>query len=335
MSGDKLYYVKYTGAGVVTLGRAGKFMPGTGAYLTEAVAKQAAALDGFVVEGLGEDKAAKANGAAAATPAPAPAAEASPAPAPAPTPPPAAPPLAKLVVPWHSERTRCDTRLARWGHAGTAVLILPPWGGDAEDIEREQLIDALRPLLDAGKLKVWSCDEVAGRALMAKEGPPQHRMWLMNQFQEYVAREVVPAIRTDGATGEIVVAGAGIGALHAAALVCRRPDLFSRALCASGSYRVERLLETDEVTDDLRAASPLHLVAALGEGETLARLRTRFVLLPCGEGKDEDIGESWDLARALGDKEIPNRVEPLGAGRGRDWVTWRTVFPRLLAEWAG
>jgi esterase/lipase superfamily enzyme len=371
MSGDKVYYVVYTGAGVVTLVGAGKFMAGTGAFLAEPFAREAAARGDFVVEGLNEPAAPKPNGtipappAAAPTPAPGAVAPAAVAPAPAPgalaptpasgavaptpraaastptppataTPAPApaaAPPLATTVVPWRSERTHCDTRLASWGHAGAAVLILPPFGGTAEDIDREKLVLAMRPLLDAGKLKVWSCDDVAGRAIVASEGDPGHRMWLMNQFQEYIVNEVVPAIRSDGVSGDIIVAGAGIGALHAAALVCRHPEIFSRALCASGTYRVERLLETTDATDDLRAASPLHIAAALGDGETLARLRTRFVLLACGEGEGEDIGESWDLARALGDKGVPNRVEPLGRERGRDWDTWRQVFPKVLGDW--
>src|SRR5215468_4237642 len=85
MSEDKLYYVQYTGNEVVNLGTAGKFMPGTSAYLREADARAAAARGDFVVQGL-DGSAASSSSAAQTTPG---AASSSPTPAPAP---PAAPP---------------------------------------------------------------------------------------------------------------------------------------------------------------------------------------------------------------------------------------------------
>lgn len=308
MSAEKLYYVRYTGAGVVAVARAGKFMPGTGTYLGEAEARALVGREDFVVVGLGAE-AAK----------------------------PPQPELARRSYSWRSERTQCDTRLSRWGHAGRPVLVIPPEGGDAEEIERMQLIGALRPLLDAGKIKVYSCDSVASRALVAEEGLPQHRMWLMNMFQEYLAREVVPAIRDDGAGNEatVIAAGAALGAMHAAALVCRYPEIFSHALCASGTYRLEPLLKTSEVTEDLNAASPLHLLPRLAADPRADLLRTRFVLIASGEGRGEDLGESWTLAKALGDKGVPNRVDPWGNTYHRDWRTWGEMFPQYLAEWAG
>ena len=66
-------------------------------------------------------------------------------------------------------------RVVRWGHYGRPVLIFPTAGGDAEEIERMQLIGVLSPLLEAGRIKIYSCDSVAGRALVTKEGSVAHR----------------------------------------------------------------------------------------------------------------------------------------------------------------
>ena len=59
------------------------------------------------------------------------------------------------------------------------------------------LIGAIWPLmLDAGRIKVYSCDSVAGQCTGGqKAGSVAHRCWLLNQFHDYVANEVVPAIR--------------------------------------------------------------------------------------------------------------------------------------------
>jgi esterase/lipase superfamily enzyme len=40
------------------------------------------------------------------------------------------------------------------------------------------------------------------------------------------------------------------------------------------------------------------------------------------------------MARALGDRGIPNRVDLWGPGYDHDWPTWRDMLPRYLAEYA-
>ena len=56
-------------------------------------------------------------------------------------------------------------------------------------------------------------------------------MWVQHQFHQYVRHEVVPAIRMDCRSEDITIwtTGASIGAFHSAAVLCRFPDVFSRA----------------------------------------------------------------------------------------------------------
>jgi len=124
---------------------------------------------------------------------------------------------------WYSERLRRPIGLARWGSAGCPVLVFPTAGGDADDIERNGLIGACWPLIESGRVTIWSCDSVAGRAMLEREGSPEHRMELLDRFQQCVVAEVVPAVRADlgGADVPIVVAGASLGAFHAVALAPR------------------------------------------------------------------------------------------------------------------
>ncbi len=243
----------------------------------------------------------------------------------------------KITARWRSERLERDVALVRWGTIGQPVLLFPTAGGDAEEIERFHLITVLAPLLDAGRIKIYSCDSVAGRGLLTREGSARHQMWLQNQFHQYIRHEVVPAIRVDCKSPEIDVwaAGASIGAFHAVAAVCRFPDVFTRALAMSGTYDLRRFYDArpDEFSDEFWVSSPLHFVPTLA-GRHLDVLRTRHVHIASGEGRAEDIGESWNLAKVLGRARIPNRVDSWGPDWHHDWVTWRKMLPQYLGEWA-
>jgi esterase/lipase superfamily enzyme len=238
----------------------------------------------------------------------------------------------KVTDSWYSERLEQPIGLARWGHFGTPVLVFPTAGGDAEEIERNGVIEACWPLIDSGRIKVYSCDSVAGRAMVAKSGPPEYRMWLANQYHHCVISEVVPAIRADlgGHEAPIIAAGASIGAFNAVAVLCRFPDAFSAAVGMSGSYRLQRFYD-DQSSADLYFASPMDFLPGL-DGPQLDTLRQRFVILASGQGAWENIGESWAMADVLGSQGVPNRVDPWGAEWPHEWPTWRRMLPQYLDE---
>jgi esterase/lipase superfamily enzyme len=242
----------------------------------------------------------------------------------------------KTVGRWRSPRLDREVTMVRWGVVGQPILLFPTAGGDAEEIERFHMIDVLRPLIDGHKIKVYSCDSVAGQALVGREGTARHQMWVQNEFHHYVRQEVVPAIRLDCKSNDIEIwsAGASIGAFHAVAAVCRFPDVFARALAMSGTYDLRRFYDArpDEFSEHFWASSPVHFVPNIG-GKHLEVLRKRFILLPSGEGRAEDISESWRLARVLGAQGIPNRVDSWGQETPHDWITWRKMLPQYLGEW--
>jgi esterase/lipase superfamily enzyme len=240
----------------------------------------------------------------------------------------------KTVARWHSERLGREVSMVRWGHFGQPVLLFPTAGGDAEEVERMWLIKAVRPLIDAGAIKVYSCDSVAGQALLSREGNARHQMWLQDQFHRYVRHEVVPAIRLDCKSPDVDIwaTGASIGAFHSVAMVCRFPDVFARAIAMSGTYDLRRFFDAREFSDEFWVSSPLHFVPGLS-GVHLDALRKRFVLLVSGEGRAEAIGESWAMARVLGNQGIPNRVESWGRDWPHDWETWRAMLPQVLTSW--
>jgi esterase/lipase superfamily enzyme len=232
---------------------------------------------------------------------------------------------------WYSSRLQMDITVVRWGVLGVPVLVFPSAGGDAEEIERQGLVNACGPLLAEGRIKLYSVDSVAGHAMVAKRGSPEHRLWLLNQFHECVRWEVVPAIHADlGGPMDVIAAGPSIGAFNAVAVLCRYPDAFGAAVGMSGSYKIDRFYG-GAWSQDLYYAAPLQFLPGL-DGAHLDRLRQRRVILASGEGDWEDLGSSWQMAGVLGDKGIPNRVDNWGPQWPHEWHTWREMLPQYLRE---
>jgi esterase/lipase superfamily enzyme len=235
---------------------------------------------------------------------------------------------------WHSERVGQHVQVVRWGHLGRPVLLFPTAGGDAEECERFLMLDALAPLLDAGRIKVYACDSVSGRAWIDGDKDGEFKGRMQTAFDGFIRHELVPAIRTDCRTPdiEIIAAGASIGAFNALSTLCRQPDVFRAAVCMSGTYDMSRWTGGRQGFD-FHVSSPLHFLPNLADdSEQLRRLRTRFVLLATGEGRYEAPGESWQVANALGARGVPNRVDPWGTDWHHDWVTWRAMLPKYLDE---
>lgn len=226
-----------------------------------------------------------------------------------------------------------EATLVRWGHWGTPVLVLPTAGGDPWEIERQGVVAACGELLAAGRVKLYSCDSVAGRAMVERWESAQQRMRLLDAFHAYVRWEVVPAIRADSGDGApLVTAGASIGAFNALALLCRFPDAVSAAVCMSGTYDLQPLYGGD-FSDELYFASPLHFLPGLA-GPQLDQLRQRFAVIASGEGAWENLAASWQVAEVLGAKGVPNRVDSWGPEWEHDWPTWRRMLPTYLDELA-
>ena len=241
--------------------------------------------------------------------------------------------MSKMKTSWYSPRLGREVSAVRWGEVGTPVLFFPTAAADAEEAERFLMVQALGPLLEQQRIKLYSVDSVSGQALVAREGP-QAIGRVQDRFDAFLYHELVPLIRADCRSPdvEIVVTGPSVGAFNALSVLCRHPDVFSRAICMSGTYDLTKWMD-GQVSQSHYFASPLHFLPELGEGEQLARLRQRFVLLTHGTGRWEDPQQSWRMADILGQQGIPNRVDAWDDW-DHDWPTWCKMLPQYLGELA-
>lgn len=221
--------------------------------------------------------------------------------------------------------------IAVYGHYGFALLMFPTAAADFLEYERFQLIDAIKPFIDAGKLKAFSINSINSESWLNREMLPEHKAIRHQQYNEYVTREVVPFIKNHcSQETPIITTGASLGALHAANSFFRRPDLFEGTIAMSGSYDLKAYSD-GYYDDNCYFNSPVDYLSNLTDEHILNQLRSKHhIYILSGQGDYEAPDRSVQLGRILSAKGIPHQVDLWGYDVPHDWPTWRSMLPHVL-----
>ena len=232
---------------------------------------------------------------------------------------------------WYSPALGKDMPIVSYGHYGFALLLIPTAAADYLEYERFQLIDALAPYINAGKLRVFSIDSMNNESWMNNEMEPAHKAIRHNQFNEYVFNEVVPFIRNNTSQETMIyTCGASFGALHAMNLFLKRPDIINGAVSMSGVYDLTEYTK-GFFDDQVYYNSPAHYLANLSDEWYLDRIRASdHIHIYTGSGAYEDPEASRRFADLLYSKGIRYELDVWGADITHDWPTWRTMLPYII-----
>jgi esterase/lipase superfamily enzyme len=240
--------------------------------------------------------------------------------------------MVKEIHSWYSPALNKEMPIAVYGHYGYALLMIPTAAADFLEYERFQLIDDLRPLIDGGKIKVFSVNSINMESWMNKPMEGAHKAIRQNQFNEYIFNEVVPFIKTFTSNETpIITCGASFGALHSMNLFLKRPDLFSGVIAMSGVY--DLMEYTDGYYDEqVYFNSPSHYIPNLTDHEVLEKIRKGKIIIATGSGNHEDPNANRRFSDVLNAKSIPHRLEIWAEDIHHDWPTWRKMLPYFLSE---
>lgn len=236
---------------------------------------------------------------------------------------------------WHANELGIDMPLVTYGHAGVPLLMFPTAGADYLEYERFQLIDALAPLIDGGRVRVYSINSVNRYGVLEPHTPPQTKTKLLAAFDRYVVNEVLPLIRNDCGDHHIrpLVSGASLGAYLARNTVLKHPDLFRGAIAISGSYDMRDYLGDGYYDEDLYFNNPVDYVPNINDERFLPRLQHDVtIVLVTGQGRWESPDRSVQMANILRSKGIPCTLELWGHDVDHDWPWWRKMLPYYLNQ---
>lgn len=212
-----------------------------------------------------------------------------------------------------------------FGEIGRPLIVFPSNAGVAHEWQRSGMIDALAPLLAAGRMKVY-CPETNVSRSFSGEGSLEERLLHLRAYERFVLDTLVPFIYEDCHTRDlpIVTAGCSVGALYSALFVLKHPETFSRALCMSGRYRASKFFDFPD-HPEVYFNDPLAFVPNLG-GPALERVRRHAHLtLVVGRGAHEHgcIPETAEMGQWLRRKDIPSHLAFWGEDSSHTYPWWQ------------
>ena len=237
---------------------------------------------------------------------------------------------------WSSYLNR-EMEFKVYGHGGKSVLFVPCQGGRFFDFENFKMLDAWADWIESGQCRVFSVDCIDNEAWAAQGADNRWRIENHERWYNYVVNELVPTIHYIACNGDpIMTFGCSMGAMHAANLYYRRPDLFDSCFAISGLY--DNKLFFGDYCDDLvyNNCPCLYLQNMPQDHWYMDLYRSQKSLIVIGQGAwEEPLLEStrW-LDTVCRSKGIPTRFEYWGYDVNHDWPWWfkmvKTYLPWLL-----
>ena len=238
----------------------------------------------------------------------------------------------RLPVPGHDG----DLAVVRYGSWGRPVLLFPSEGGSARDAEHNGMLDAVRSLVDAGRVSLFCVDSLDGWSWSHGDIPTEERARRGQTYTAWLSEMVLPWLLDQvGGGQEVITVGVSLGAYHAVHLTLQRADVAPLAIGLSGNYDPSTWNGWGELGDATYFANPTAYLANM-EGGHLQWVRSRVsVLLLVGQGAfEESPTRALSSTRAFADllerKGIRHDLDVWGHDSAHDWPWWQRQLAHHL-----
>lgn len=220
-----------------------------------------------------------------------------------------------------------------YGERGVPFLIFPTQDAMSDNFENFGMIDTLASFIGGGKIKLFCVDTIDKESWSNVYGDKVWRAERQEAYYRYIVEEVVPFI---GAPS--VAAGCSLGALHAAIVFLRRPELFAGMLALSGVYDAKYFFDgwSNPV---LYENSPTDFLANMPPNHPYIELyNARKIIFCIGQGRWETEGlrTTAILRDIFAAKKISAWTDFWGYDVDHDWPWWKKqivyFLPHFLKE---
>ena len=227
-----------------------------------------------------------------------------------------------------------DMEFKVYGHGGKPVMFIPCQGGRFFDFENFKMINYWAKWIEEGRCTVYSVDCIDNEAWAALNADKRWRIENHERWYNYIVNEMVPTIKYFSGDQRILTFGCSMGAMHAANLFFRRPDLFSGCFAISGLYDHHEFF--GDYCDDLvyNNCPNLFLANLPADHYYMDMYRNSDILVVCGQGAWEEplLASTRWLESVCRNKGIPARIEYWGLDVDHDWPWWFKMVEHYVPQ---
>lgn len=228
---------------------------------------------------------------------------------------------------WHSPTLGREMELLVFGHAGARALAFPASMHPFSDWEDRGLVASVAGPLERGELQLFCVDQVDRESWYGWGLHPAARARRYDQYQRYLADEVVPFTRQVNAHPFLIAVGPSFGGYHAINFAFRHPHLVGRALGMSGLYDIKRFTE-GHYDPTTYFHNPVDYLANEHDPDRLAALRRMDIILAVGRD-DPLLGGNQHLSGLLWGKGVWHALR-IWDGFSHDWPVWARMLPLYI-----
>ena len=239
---------------------------------------------------------------------------------------------------WSSHLNR-EMEFKVYGHAGKPVLFIPCQSGRFFDFENFKMLDHWAPFIDSGSCAVYAADCIDDEAWAAQGSDNRWRIENHESWFRYITLELVPYIKhlsgeRAGYDQGILTFGCSMGAMHAANLYYRRPDLFDSMFAISGIYDSQDFFG-DYMDDLVYNNCPVNYLANMpADHPYMALYNSQKSLIVVGQGDWEGplVESTRRLDTVCAQKGIHTRFEYWGYDVAHDWPWWFKMVAHYVPQ---
>lgn len=235
---------------------------------------------------------------------------------------------------WFSENLNRDMNVKIYGGGGLPILVFPTQDAMSDNFENFGMIDTLKNFLDEKKIQLFCVDTVDSESWSNICGDKVWRAARQESYYNYIIEEVLPLIRGKNSTNNLPIAtGCSLGALHAAIVFLRRPELFGGMLAMSGIYDAKFFFDGWS-NPTLYDNSPTDFLANMPPNHPYIEIYNAKKIIFCiGQGRwEEGLQSTADMQKIFRDKNISAWVDFWGYDVDHDWDWWKKQIVYFLPE---
>lgn len=233
---------------------------------------------------------------------------------------------------FYSKHLQREMYFREYGHAGKPMIVFPSSGGSYYEYEDFGMIEACKPFIDQGLIRVYTPDSIDQESWMNDLIHPYERAAKHNAYDLYIVEELAGLIYHEtNWEGEFISTGCSLGAYHALNFLFRHPDIFDTVIALSGIYDI-RYFVGDEMNFDIYINSPTDYLKNLEDPWYLEKYRKSQIVICSGQGawEDDTIKDTQKIAEILRAKNIPAWIDLWGQDVNHDWDWWRIQIVYFL-----